>query len=77
MISIFRRKHKEKPKEEAKEDSGDVGIQLLESMLLRLYNMIYDLPIRWWEMLIVIVVGVFTGLGFGIMLSSYVKVRLP
>jgi len=60
-----------------KKANEDVAIRLLKSLLLRLYNMVYEINIRWWEMLIITIVGVLTGLGFGIMLGVIVKVKLP
>jgi hypothetical protein len=60
-----------------KKANEDVAIRLLKSLLLRLYNMVYEINIRWWEMLIITIVGVLTGVGFGIMLGVIVKVKLP
>ena len=60
-----------------KKVNEDVAIRLLKSLLLRLYNMVYEINIRWWEMLIITIVGVLTGVGFGIMLGVIVKVKLP
>jgi hypothetical protein len=62
-----------------KRESGneDIGIRLLRNLLFRIYNMIYDLPLRWWEYVIMITVGVLSGLGVGMVLSAMIKVRLP
>ncbi len=58
-------------------DREEIGLRLLRNLILRIYNMIYDIPLKWWEYLIMGVFGIFTGLGIGIVLSSMIKVRLP
>ena len=62
-----------------KRESGneDIGIRLLRNLLFRIYNMIYEIPLKWWEYLIIVSVGILSGLGVGMVLSALIKVRLP
>jgi len=73
-MRLFRKDKKEETRAEGNED---IGIRLLRNLLFRIYNMIYELPLKWWEYLLMIVVGVLSGLGVGIMLSALIKVKLP
>jgi len=59
------------------EGNEDIGLRLLRNLLLRIYNMIYDIPLKWWEYLIMGVFGIFAGLGVGLILTVMIKVRLP
>jgi hypothetical protein len=53
--------------------SSDIGVRLLKIMLLRLYHMYSEIPLKWYEILIVSVLGVLTGLGFGVAIGHYLK----
>jgi len=59
------------------EGNEDIGIRLLRNLLLRIYKMVYDIQLKWYETLILVVVGILTGLGFGVVLSALIKVRMP
>jgi hypothetical protein len=59
------------------EGNEDIGLRLLRNLLLRVYNMIYDIPLKWWEYLIMGIFGILTGLGIGLILAVMIKVRLP
>ena len=69
----FRKKHETK----VESNNEDIGIRLLRNLLFRIYNMIYELPLKWWEYLLMISVGVLSGLGVGIIISALIKVKLP
>lgn len=51
----------------------DLGLRLLKMLLLRLYSMMSSNPLKWYEVLIAAVFGALFGLGFGAILSSYLK----
>jgi hypothetical protein len=53
--------------------NSDIGVRLLKIMLLRLYHMYSEIPLKWYEILIVAVLGVLTGLGFGVAIGHYLK----
>lgn len=55
------------------EETRNLGLRLLKMLLLRLYSMLSLNPLRWWEVLIAVVMGVLFGLGVGVMVSSYVR----
>jgi hypothetical protein len=57
----------------AKMKSSDLGVRLLKIMLLRLYHMYSEIPLKWYEILIVAILGVFMGLGFGMIFGHYLK----
>jgi len=61
------------------EANNDLGIRLLKVLLIRIYNMIYEIPLRWWEILIATVFGGLMGLGIGVMtypiLKTYMGMR--
>jgi hypothetical protein len=57
-----------------KSSRDDLGIRLLKILLLRLYHMYSEIPLKWYEMLISAVLGVLCGLGLGIVVGHYVKV---
>lgn len=54
----------------------DLGLKLLKMLLLRLYSMMVTNPLKWWEVLIVTVMGLFFGLMGGAILSSYLKASI-
>lgn len=54
----------------------DLGLRLLKMLLLRLYSMMSSNPLKWYEVLIAVITGVLFGLGFGVMVSSYVKASI-
>jgi hypothetical protein len=56
-----------------KSNSSDLGVRLLKIMLLRLYHMYSEIPLKWYEILIVSILGVLMGLGFGVVLGHYLK----
>jgi hypothetical protein len=56
-----------------KNNREDIGIRLLKIMLLRLYHMYSEIPLKWYEMLIVAILGVLMGLGFGVVIGHYLK----
>jgi len=68
---IFRKNKSQKPKE-----TTDIGIRLLKMLLLRLYTMLTANPLKWYEILISVIMGVLFGLGIGSMISSYIKIYL-
>jgi len=51
----------------------DIGVRLLKLLLLRLYHMYSEIPLKWYEMLIPAILGVLFGLGIGIVLGHYIK----
>lgn len=51
----------------------DLGLRLLKLLLLRLYSMMSVNPLKWFEILIAVVMGALAGLGIGVVLSSYFK----
>ena len=59
------REREDKPKEAP--GNNDLGIRLLKVLLIRIYNMIYEVPLKWWEILIASVFGGLMGLGVGVM----------
>jgi hypothetical protein len=61
-----------KPKNE---NSEDIGIRLLKLLLYRLYSMSYVIPLKWYEMLIAVIMGALMGLGIGSVIYEYLKVR--
>ena len=68
---IFRNKSNNKDK-----DTTDIGIRLLKMLLLRLYSMLSTNPLKWYEILISVVMGALFGVGVGSVLSSYIKIYL-
>jgi hypothetical protein len=56
--TMFGKKHE-------REDREDIGLRLLKLLLYRLYSMSYVIPLKWYEMLIAVIMGVLTGLGIG------------
>lgn len=58
-------------------ENNDLGIRLLKVLLIRIYNMIYEVPLKWWEILIASVFGALMGLGLGVVsypiLKAYVR----
>lgn len=60
----------------SEEEKRSLGLRLLKMLLLRLYSMMTTNPLKWWEALIVVVMGALFGLGFGVVLSSYLKSRV-
>ena len=57
-------------------DTTDIGIRLLKMLLLRLYSMLSTMPLKWYEIIISVVMGVLLGLGVGSTISSYIKIYL-
>jgi hypothetical protein len=57
-------------------NTTDIGIRLLKMLLLRLYTMLTTNPLKWYEIIISVVMGVLFGLGIGSMVSSYIKIYL-
>jgi hypothetical protein len=53
--------------------NNDIGVRLLKIMLLRLYHMYSEIPLKWYEMLIVAILGVLMGLGFGVVTGHYLR----
>jgi hypothetical protein len=72
---IFHRR-KDKDKEEEKLEKTDIGLRLLKELLLRLYSMLSANPLKWYEILISVIMGVLLGLGIGSVLTSYLKIYL-
>jgi hypothetical protein len=54
----------------------DIGLRLLKELLLRLYSMLSINPLKWYEIIICVIMGVMFGLGIGSVLSSYLKIYL-
>jgi len=68
---IFRKDNKDKDNE-----NTDIGLRLVKILLLRLYTMVSTIPLKWYEILIAVIMGVLLGLGVGSMISGYVKVYM-
>jgi hypothetical protein len=51
----------------------DLGTRLLKILLLRFYHMYSEIPLKWYEIIIVSVLGVLLGLGVGALIGHYVK----
>lgn len=58
------------------EETRNLGLRLLKTLLLRLYSMMSTNPLKWWEALIATVMGAMLGLGIGVVLSSYLKASI-
>lgn len=58
------------------EETRNLGLRLLKTLLLRLYSMMATNPLKWWEALIATVMGAMLGLGLGVVLSSYLKASI-
>jgi len=56
-----------------KKSSEDIGVRLLKLLLYRLYSMSYVIPLKWYEILISVVMGALTGIGIGSVIGGYVK----
>lgn len=69
MARIVRRRRK---REESVVER-DLGLRLLKILLLRLYSMMTTNPLKWYEILIAVIMGALFGLGFGVVLSSYLS----
>jgi hypothetical protein len=54
----------------------DLGVRLLKILLLRLYHMYSEIPLKWYEMLIVSILGVLNGLGVGIIIGHYLRMAV-
>jgi len=63
-------------KKNHEEEKTDLGLRLLKTLLLRLYTMLSVNPLKWYEILISVIMGVLFGLGVGVMISSYVKASI-
>jgi xanthine/uracil permease len=57
-------------------DTTDIGIRLLKMLLLRLYSMLSTNPLKWYEILISVIMGLLFGLGIGSVMSSSIKIYL-
>ena len=66
-MMVFKRTSKRKPETE------DLGLRLLKLLLYRLYSMSYVMPLKWYEILIAVVLGVLMGLGIGSVVYSAIK----
>jgi hypothetical protein len=62
-------------KKHEREDREDIGLRLLKLLLYRLYSMSYVIPLKWYEMLIAVIMGALAGLGIGGVIYSYIMVR--
>lgn len=58
------------------EVSTDVGLRLVKTLLLRLYSMVSTMPLKWYEILIAVVLGSLFGLGIATIVVGYLKVYL-
>jgi len=56
-----------------KNSKEDLGIRLLKILLLRLYELYSDIPLKWYEQLIAVIVGALCGLGIGMIIGHYLK----
>jgi hypothetical protein len=68
---IFKRKNKEESVE-----TTDIGLRLLKILLLRLYSMVSTMPLKWYEIVIAVVMGALLGIGIGSIVVGYLKVYL-
>ena len=59
-----------------KSEVTSLGLRLLKMLLLRLYSMMATNPLKWYEVLIATVMGALCGLGFGVVLASYIKASI-
>jgi len=58
------------------ENTTDIGLRLLKTLLLRLYAMLSTNPLKWYEIIISVIMGALMGVGIGSVLSSYIKIYL-
>ena len=56
--------------------SDSVELRLLKLLILRLYSMLSINPLKWYEMLIVVIMGALFGVGLGAILSSYIRYKI-
>jgi hypothetical protein len=59
-----------------KNNKDDIGLRLVKILLLRLYTMVSTMPLKWYEVVIAVVLGSLLGLGVGTVVVGYLKVYL-
>jgi len=59
-----------------KNKDSNLGLRLVKLLLYRLYSMLSVNPLKWYEIIIAVVMGAFLGLGIGSMAGSLIKLHI-